>query len=627
MDILFLDFETFYSDDYSLRKMPPPNYILDPRYELIGCAAALNQEPSRWVDAPDFDSFIKGFDPSRTMTVTFNALFDNCILAWKHGFIPYRMLCSMRMAAALRGHILTSVSLSNVAKVLGLGEKGNVIQSVKGMHRAEIMCNPGLWRAFQAYANNDNELSRDIFYKLIPEFPVSERRVMDHVLRCAVEPEFMIDQQMLEQHLLDIEAEQAAAMEKAGITDVSDLRSNDKFEALLLAHGIDIEYKTSPTGKEIPAFAKTDEFMADLQEHDDPIVQALVAGRLGARSTIERTRGEKILSIASLPWPAYCRGNMPIPLRYSGAHTHRLSGEWKVNMQNLPAGRGTKISKLRKALIAPPGYKVLVADLSQIECRICAWLCGELDLLSQFRSKKDPYSILASKIFGFIVQKELHKLERFIGKSGVLGLGFGCGKDKFYNMVLRAARGMGMNMEPLLAIWTSALAEKCVQIYRSANYRTAAAWKVLQQILETAWEGHGGAVRFGPGGVVEIGHGYVLLPNGMKLNYDVLPRDPNNELCYRYGKKTLRMYGPKFLENIVQALARIVVMNASLRLWDLGYHFKLQAHDELAFIVRKDDVENAKQIVLREMRRPPSWGQGIPLDAEADYGDSYGDAK
>jgi DNA polymerase len=104
-------------------------------------------------------------------------------------------------------------------------------------------------------------------------------------------------------------------------------------------------------------------------------------------------------------------------------------------------------------------------------------------------------------------------------------------------------------------------------------------------------------------------------------------RNAAGELCYRYGKKVHRMYGPKFLENIVQALARIVVMNAALRLWDRGYRFKLQAHDELAFIVKTDDAENAKAIVLEEMRRRPSWALNLPLDAEANYGDSYGDAK
>jgi DNA polymerase len=674
MPVLFLDYETFYSDEYSLKKLTPPQYVLDPRYETIGCSAAVDDETPYWVDGPDFPKFISQFDPATTSTVTFNALFDNCILAWKYNFLPARMYCSMRMAAALRGHILTSVSLKNVAKVLGLGEKGDTIVNVKGMRRQEIMNDPALWRAFQAYANNDNELSRRIFQTLLPEFPSVERRVMDRVLRCAVEPGFVVDQTLLRDHLADMDldrfetlleaaenpdaekftsvrtlrdspgtpGEGAAAQEALNrlveknalaVEEIArSLRSNDKFEEILKKRGIDVGYKPSATDptRQIPAFAKTDEFMAELQEHEDPFIQSLAVARLGLRSTIERSRGEKIMSIASLPWPSYCAGNMPIPLRYSGAHTHRLSGEWKINMQNLPAGRDKKRpSKLRKSLKAPAGKKVLVADLSQIECRIAAWLCGEVDLLDQFATKKDPYMILGEKIFSMPPgsgNKKTHELERFIGKSGVLGLGFGCGFVKFYNMVLRSARGMHMDMTKLLAFWTENMARVAVDTYRLANPNIRGAWAQLDAILNTSWCGATGPIKWGPNGVVEIGHGYVLLPNGMKLLYDVLPRGDDG-WSYRYGKKTHKMYGSKFLENIVQALARIVVMNAALRLWDRGYRFKLQAHDELAFIVDEADAENAKAIVLEEMRRRPSWSPDLPLDAEANYGDSYGDAK
>jgi DNA polymerase len=514
------------------------------------------------------------------------------------------------------------------------------------------MNDPFLWRSFQGYANNDNFLNRAIFLNLISEFPPVERRVMDRVLRCAVEPRFHVDTQMLRGHLDDLETERAEILIEAGAPTTMDdpqrelalekfaqtLRSNDQFTKVLQDRGVEVVLKqslTDPT-RMIPAFAKTDEFMADLQNNEDPDIQALACARLGLRSTIERTRGEKILSIASLPWAKYraryMGGTMPIPLRYSGAHTHRLSGEWKINMQNLPAGRGKRKSKLRKALVAPPGCQVLVADLSQIECRIAAWLCGETDLIDQFATKKDPYSILASKIFGFIVDKKIHLLERFIGKSGVLGLGFGCGADKFFNMVLRAARGMGMDMGPLLAVWTPGLAQKSVNTYRQANSHIRDAWGQLDTILNTSWCGATAPVCWGPAtpafptGVVEIGHGYVLLPNGMKMVYDVVPAE-GGEWRYRYGRKTPKIYGAKFLENIVQALARIVVMDAALRLWSLGYKFALQAHDELAFIVRTEDAENAKAVVLAEMCRRPIWAPDLPLDAEANFGPSYGDAK
>jgi len=143
-----------------------------------------------------------------------------------------------------------------------------------------------------------------IFLKLAPEFPSSERRVMDMVLRCAIEPRFHIDTDMLRLHLVDLAVEKETALARAGVTDAGELRSNDKFSALLTARGVDIVTKASLSDpeKQIPAFAKTDEFMSDLLEHEDPIVQALAAARLGVRSTIEQSRGARLVAIAELDW-------------------------------------------------------------------------------------------------------------------------------------------------------------------------------------------------------------------------------------------------------------------------------------------------------------------------------------
>lgn len=632
--LLFLDAETYYDNEYSLSRMGTPNYILDPRFEMIMLGVAEGSAPPYMVDGPDVPKFFASVDPAVTTAVTFNSLFDMSIFSWRYGWVPACMLDAMGMARALRGHLLASASLRSVALHMGAGDKGRVIENVKGMHRADIMASQHLWHAFTGYALQDVLLLRTIFDGLSPEFPVSERRVMDRVLRCAVQPEFEIDVAMLKEHMKDVAAEKAAALAACHV-ERADLMSTAKFAKLLEDLGVEVETKVSGTGNIIPALAKTDEFMAGLMEHDDPQVQALAAARLGEKSTIEETRGNRLLSVATLDWSRYRAGNMmPIPLAYGRAHTHRLAGDWKMNMQNLPSGRGGKITKLRKALVAPKGKKVLVADLAQIEARITAWLCGQLDLLQQFADDKDPYSQLGAKIFGLIIEelkawKAAHPLERFIGKSGVLGLGFGCGVDKFYSMVIKAARMLGMNMDELLKVWTRDLAQKSVDTYREVNRDIRNAWYKLDQILATAWLGNTNhPVKFGPDGVVEIGHGYVLLPNGMKLNYANPRRDPEtNELVYTYGKRTYKIYGAKFLENIVQALARVVVMNAALRLWDRGLKFKLQSHDELAFIVDDDQVDAAKAIVLEEMRRRPSWGKEIPLNAEAGCGQSYGDAK
>lgn len=641
MNWLWLDFETYYDDKYSLRKMAPANYILDARFECICVATKVNDGPVVVIDGPNFPQWLVQFDPQNTVTVTYNSLFDNCILAWHYGFVPKRMIDVLGMARTLLGHLLPSLALDKVSEHLEVGHKGTTIYHVKGLRRAQIIADPNLWRNFKQYADHDVVLMERIFNKLAPEYPHSEYRVMDLVLRCAVCPKFVCNIPMLEAHLEEVKAEkQALLVACTDDRDVTreDLMSSVKFAERLIALGVEIQYKENAAGKMIPAFAKTDDFMAELQEHEDPAVQALVAARLGLKSTLEETRTERLLSIARLNWATYqdgtprlySGGNMPVPLRLGAAHTHRLGGDWKMNMQNMPAGRGAgSKSKLRKSLEAPPNHKVIVADLGQIEARLTAWLCKSRVLLEAFTDKKDPYALLAEAIFGRTIDPSVDKLERFVGKSGVLGLGFGAAAPKFYTMVIRLARSLGMTLDT--NFWTKELAEKSVKTYRGVNWETPRFWDFLQIILTREWIGTGGERMVGP---VKIKQGAVVGPNGLEMRY----ADPGRttagygvmgygEVTYRYGARIHKIYGARFLENIIQFLARIIVMNAACRLADRGYSFVIQEHDALGFIMPDKEVENCMKIVHEEMTRRPSWAKDLPLTAEVGYGQSYGDAK
>ncbi|HET7640334.1 MAG TPA: DNA polymerase [Ktedonobacteraceae bacterium] len=327
---------------------------------------------------------------------------------------------------------------------------------------------------------------------------------------------------------------------------------------------------------------------------------------------------------------------MPVPLRYSGAHTHRLSGDWLVNMQNLPSGRGKgQTNKLRRSLVAPHGKVVVVADKAQIECRINAYICREQNLLDMFRNGQDAYSVLATNIFERPVDKQTDNgIPRFIGKGGELGLGFGCGHEKFYNMVVRQARSLGMDVKELIKFWSKTLARKAVHTYRKTHPNIVSSWQILQKYLDTAWLGQTAPTRFGP---VIIGHNsrfrdgfaYVEGPSGLKMKYGNPRRDPDTgELWYDYEGRPHRMYGPKFLENIVQFLARINTMHDALRIQDrIGHSFALQSHDELVWVVPNNEAQSVLDIALEEMKRPPSWMPDIPLDAEGSIGQSYGECK
>jgi hypothetical protein len=654
--LLFLDAETYYDKEYSLKKMPTPNYILDPRFELQMVAVKLDDEPHKVIPGPEFGEWLARVDPTVTTTVTFNSLFDNSILAWRYGFVPNTMLDAMGMARALLGHELKSLSLREVASYMGLGVKGNALHEMEGKRLAQII-EEGLYEKFAIYAEQDNYLCEQIFLRLFPQFPWSERRLMDLVIRCCVEPRFQTDHEMLAAHLIDVRQAKQDLLEAANNIDPKIIMSTPKFQKWLEDRGVEVEMKVSPTtGKETPAFAKTDEFMENLQDHPDPEIAAAAAARLALKSTLEETRTEKLLSIATLPWSHYEDGNprlysggtMPIPLRYGGAHTHRLSGEWKMNMQNMPTVRGSKgKSKLRQSLICGADEMIVTCDLSQIEARLSAWICGCDRLVNEFANKLDPYSQLATDIFGYPVNRKLKlpdgnlkfPIEGFIGKTGILGLGYGAGKDRFDTMVIQSARKDGLDISN---IYNRALGDKAVDSYRRRYHEIPRGWSILDQAIQTAWLSGSGSFKFGP---VEISYGNVLLPSGLSLRYaDPAARvnhDPESkqfgrtEYRYRYGKTWHLLYGAKLLENIVQALARIVVMNAALRIRDRGIHtanpadyrFCLQAHDELVFIVKKINLDAAKQIILEEMTRRPSWAKTAPIDAEPGMGASYGEAK
>lgn len=656
--LIYLDAETYYDTEYSLKKMPTPNYILDPRFELQMVAVKVDDGPHTIVDGPDFADFLANYDPAVTTTVTYNSLFDNSIFAWRYGWVPHTMLDCMGMARALLGHELTDFRLKTLAEYLGLQAKGTALANMMGKRREQII-SEGLWDSFKTYAIGDNEICEGAFLKLYPQFPWSERRIMDLTLRCCVEPRFLCDVPMLENHLIDVQAAKAELLEAANDVDPKIIMSTPKFKKALEDLGVEVAMKVSPTtGKETPAFAKTDAFMEELQNHPDPKIAAMAAARLGLKSTLEETRVMKLLSIAQQDWSLWHArtslasqaagsviGNahfMPMPLRYGGAHTHRLSGEWQMNVQNMPTVRGSKgKSKLRQSLIVRDDETVVTCDLAQIEARICAWICGCTSLVNEFAQNKDPYSLLASEIFGFPINRKLKdavghvifEIEGFIGKTGILGLGYGCGKDNFDTMVTRAARSQKLDISQK---YNRVIGDKAVDAYRKRYHEIPRGWRLLDGILSTVWLSGSASQKFGP---VTISYGNVLLPSGLSLRYAdpriVVNDEGRSEYRYRYGKFWHKLYGAKFLENIVQALARIVVMNAALRIRDRGIHtanpedyrFRLQAHDELVFIVKKVGLDAAKKIILEEMRRPPSWGLTIPLDAELGEGASYGAAK
>lgn len=626
MKTYVLDAETYYDRDYSLRKMTPVEYALDPRFEMILLAvkeAWPSNQPTRYIDGGDVQKFFDDLDPNDTITVCHNALFDNSVFAWRYNFVPRLMIDTLGISRAMLGYRLPRLSLEAVARHLGLGVKGHTVHNVIGMNRDAIKA-AGLWDSYASYSMNDADLCAGIYDTLVRSggFPIKELAIQDMVLRCAIQPKFLLDQNTLTEHLAEVRAKKdqllANAMLVTGLGDKSDLMSNQKFAELLRQVGCEPPTKISlRTGQETFAFAKTDKEFIALEEHPNPAVQVLVAARAGHKSTLEESRCERLLKISQLTWPGNRQGLMPIPLRYGGAHTHRLSGDWKLNMQNLPRG-----GKLRRALIAPPGHTILTIDASQIEARIVAWLCGQDDLVNQFANGEDVYSSFASDVFGYPVHKKTHPNERFMGKTGILGLGFQVGGAKFQNTVevqsqLQLGHKIDMSLEEAFRI---------VTMYRRKYASISATWGLLQTLGIPVLAGNGASFSLGP---CVFEKGSVSLPSGLRLFYHDLRQETGDrgmQWVFTYGGETQKLYGGKLLENIVQALARIITMDAALRI-QRRIGLGMQVHDELVYCVPNERLEEVRQLTHQEMRRRPDWAPTLPLEAEIGTGPSYGDAK
>ena len=166
--------------------------------------------------------------------------------------------------------------------------------------------------------------------------------------------------------------------------------------------------------------------------------------------------------------------------------------------------------------------------------------------MEAFRNGVDVYADFASNVFGQTVTKKQQPNHRFIGKVGVLALGYGCGAEKFYRMVITQARQYGIALDGL---FDEGIAEVTVKTYRKLFDRIPAMWRQLDRLQRhVLLNDHAQEVELGP---VTIMPRRIHLPNGLFLRYD----DPAEDL-----------WGGKLFENICQALARVIIMQAALRL-------------------------------------------------------------
>jgi hypothetical protein len=620
---MFYDFETFYSADFSLSDMTPVEYILSPRFEVLGCSFAFDDNEPFWVDGPYVGQFLDTVPWDDIEAVCHNGLFDHMILAWRYHKRPRRYGDSMAMARAWVYHVTGAVSLKELAKHYGDPPKWGTLVKTKGLHFADLLSNPVLHEEVKLYAIDDLLKCKRIYETILAEgFPEEQLDVVDMLVRMAAEPRLVLDQTVLAEYHAKVLAEKDALLARISLASRDHLMSNDLFAAMLEQAGVEPPIKISPTtGEVVYAFAKTDRAFTDLQEHEDPYVQALVAARLGHKSTLEETRAQRLIAVGNQHWTnGTPSGSLPVPLKFSGAHTHRFSGDWSINLQNLRRG-----GELRRAIRARQGEKVVSVDASQIEARILATLAGEWDLVEAFDEGRDVYAEFASDTFQIpMLTKATHPRERFIGKTAVLQLGYGAGFASFQQQVRVNSVGEGQ------VILDDGEAQRIVQAYRKKNKAIKAYWGYWDNVIQLMADPEMTPFMAGP---VEVRYQELVLPSGLSLRYRDLRREEyygRVQWLYTFGRRTKVLYGAKVVENIVQALAFYHIVSVALSVSKKTnglIRMAHQVHDELIFAAPSQSAGPLVEFVRNEISTPPYWLPNCPLAAEGGAGDNYLEVK
>jgi len=602
MTILTIDFETYYDKAFSLSKLTTEEYIRDERFEVIGVAVAKDGSAPEWFSGnhKEVGEWLAQFDWANSLACAHNAQFDGAILSWIFNIRPKGWLDTLCIARAKHG-VDAGGSLKTLAERYQLGVKGDEVINALGKRRVDFT-SEDLAR-YASYCVNDVSLTYALLNRLLNGFPAKELKVIDLTLRMFLEPALELNLPLLEAHLESVK-EKKARLLAAAEADRESLMSNDKFAELLMRFGVDPPKKVSGrTGKEAWAFAKTDEEFKELLNHPDPRVQTLVGARLGTKTTLEETRTQRFIDIA-------LRGKLPVPIKYYAAHTGRWGGEDKINLQNLP-----RESNLKSAIMAPEGYVMIDCDSSQIEARTVAWIAGQTDLVEAFDKGEDVYKIMASTIYNVPIE-EVTKPQRFVGKTTILGAGYGMGAAKF-QLQLKT-----FNVDTDL--------EECkriIDVYRETYPSIPALWKQAQRCLESILTKK--ACNFGAVDAVYFDprqHGF-FLPSGLWQRYEGLRKvDDGTSVQYEYGtrKGVVKIYGGKIVENLCQAVARCVIAEQMIRI-SKRYRVVLTVHDAIACIAPESEAAEAQRYVEECMRWRPSWAATLPLNCESGVGKSYGD--
>ena len=686
MNTYVVDFETYWdASKYTLSKMGPIEYIRDERFKpQLLAAFTLEGQGVVSDNADDMREFFRR--RSSDAFIGHNiAGFDALVLSEYFGVKPEHIYDTIGMMNWVGYSRIIPRSHAALTELLGNGTKraGTVVSSGKTWPQDFT---PEEQKFFIEYCRDDANQCRLNAARMLPFMTPDALLFMDITARMATHPVFELDEKLLEEYIAEIDAKvEQARKDLLSIFHFTSegaflqaIRSSAKFAVMLTSLGVeppmkeseaktrtkkaqlDLLYEQATTDAEratirqrmeteLPvmtyAFSKTDLSFLALREHPDMRVQMLVNARLDHNTSIDRSRAERLLFFA--------RQHKPIPIMLSAwnAHTGRYTAgaaeeggsSDRLQFQNL-SKRDPSKAKLRQAIHAPTGYKVVACDSSQVEARCLAWEANETGLVEQFRQGRDPYSELAEVIFQ-VPHEEIHygakhgdkklKLYRNVAKTAILSSGYGVSANKFSDTLIRQGAKMSDDMDKHREMAFNAHA-----IYRAAHPNIVRFWTLCGNVIKDMEAGYSGEFggpdgklfKFGTKEMGDCGRQvpYVLLPNGYHLWYPNL-RIENDEGKVQYfydrprGKNVIktRIYGASLVENATQSFAFMVLAWQACRMYEAGIQLAANIHDSFATVVLEEQAEETAKKMEHYMSMCPEWASTLPIACESEIGDSF----
>lgn len=670
--LVALDFETYWDQEYTLKKISTSEYVRDRRFKAQMMGIKVGNGKTRIIPHHRIALELAKINWATHSVLCHNTQFDGFILSHHYGVHPAFLYDTLAMARGLHSNDI-GAGLDEVSVFYGgQGKTEGGLDGTLGVRDWP----KALFDKVGIYCANDVDEMFRVFKLMLPKMPNDEIHLIDLITRMFTSPVLRVDIPRVEKELeRELEKRERLMFEAVDPEEWVDMKllkgkekllegkdrdllivkrvigSNERFAELLRLEGVEPPTKVSDAwiklskedkvlyeGKKYTyAFAKDDAAFInlpndveswgfDLENPDDVAamankqrrLQTLVDVRIAVKSTTNITRAERFLEAGR---DGMC---LPVGYAYSRAHTHRLGGNNKMNMQNLTRG-----GELRLSILAPKSHHMVVVDSGQIEARVNGWLWGQTDLLDAFRSadgwnkktmgiargdSRDAYCRFADDVYGREITTE-DSMERFVGKVCVLGLGFQMGGPKLQMTLAKGALG-GPPVFFMLA-----QCQSIVNTYRRKNYKIRDGWEVCKRIIEDMAAGREGS--YGP---LNWEANTIWLPNGMKLNYPDLKKttDENgwDAWSYQAGDMRKKIYGGLLCENIVQALARIIVMWQMLQI-SKKYRPVMTTHDEVVTIATARGADACYKFMEKWMKTPPPWCADIPLNCEGGHAENY----